>query len=131
MPQWLTVREAAVKAEEAALARVQRYREELAERLRHLEARRAVLTATGGAGAELLAAQAYQERLDREIGAVQERIRQADAVLHRQQERVARAQQALEVAQDVVREHVVAARRDAERRQDQWVSDVAGWRRPS
>lgn len=131
MPQWLTVREAAVKAEEAALARVQRYRDELEERVRLLEVRRDTWSAASAQGAELLAVAAYRERLNQEIETLKDRIRQAEAVLRRQQERVARAQQALEVAQDMVQEHVVAAKREALRRHDQWVSDLAGWRRHS
>jgi predicted nucleic acid-binding Zn-ribbon protein len=132
VPQWLGVRRSEVKAEEAALARIQQHLEDLRTRLQLLASQ---LEATEPdrirvIGTALVAEGRYRERLKAEWQEVHERVKQAEAALARQQEKVARARRALEVAEDVVEEQGRAIRQAGEKRQEQQINDWAAGRGP-
>jgi DNA repair exonuclease SbcCD ATPase subunit len=130
MPQWLSVRQSEVKAEEAALARIQHHLEDLGQRSQLLAARIDALGVVSqqAHGTEIMAEAQYRERLREEWRELRARIEQAHDALRRQQERLTRSQRALEVAENWVAEEAREGRRVALRRQDQLLTDLAGWR---
>ena len=126
MPQWLTVRRAEVKAQEAALARILRHletlraqEEELGTRLADRGRQEAVV------GGELIADARYRERLEREREAIRRRIAQAEEALRVQRERLARVRRALDVAEDVVAEGDRDRARLKSKQEEQAVHDLA------
>jgi flagellar biosynthesis chaperone FliJ len=129
-PQWLSVRKSAAKAEEGAMARIQRYLEELEREARDLEARMAAGRTAGAlvAGAAILAQAQYVDRLEREREAMRQRIRLAREALKNQRLRVLRAQRALEVAERVLSEEAAEAHRVTARRDEQALADLAASR---
>ena len=130
-PQWLSVRQSTVKAEESALGRIQRYVDDLqAETAKLDEAMSGGALLPGMAmGASLLAEGHYRDRLQLEREAMETRLQLAEEAFQQQRLRVLRAQRALEVAEDIVAEEARQAKQQGERRSEQAVSDVAGWGR--
>jgi predicted nucleic acid-binding Zn-ribbon protein len=130
-PQWLWIRRSEVKAEEAALARIQQHLDELRTRLTLLDYQLDQVAARPPhvIGTELLAEGRYRDRLRQEWESVKTRLGQAEQALRHQQERLARAKRALEVAEDVVREETQRVVQLGQKRQDQLVSDLAAVRR--
>ena len=129
-PQWLSVRKSAAKAEESAMGRIQRYVDQLEREAQTLDDRMAAGRTAGVmvAGAALLAQAQYIDRLAAEQESMRQRLHLAQDALTNQRLRVVRAQRALEVAESVLSEEAAEEKRVTSRREEQAVSDVAGWR---